>query len=130
MESSNEQTEKKEILEPAQTKPAKCLIEFCCHCYIDEWDEFHKKLLIIQEQLGEVENGFLGRILYTKNTRDTDIDDRIKWLSENSSAHYIKFVNMETEVGEHFVADCFAYIGNFHIAMKELKEFNIIKKKN
>jgi len=130
MEQNNEQLEKKEILEPAPNKVPKCLIEFCCHCFEDEWDEFHKKLLIIQNQLGEVENGFLGRILYYKNSRDFDVDDRIKWLSENSSAHYIKFVNTETEITENFVSDCFAYIGNFHIAMKELKEFNIIKKKN
>jgi hypothetical protein len=130
MEQNNEQVEKKEILEPAPNNVPKCLIEFCCHCFEDEWDEFYKKLLVIQNQLGEVENGFLGRILYYKNSRDFDVDDRIKWLSENSSAHYIKFVNTETEITENFVADCFAYIGNFHIAMKELKEFNIIKKKN
>lgn len=130
MELNNQKSEEKTILEPASNTVPKCLIEFCCHCYEDEWDEFYKKLTLIQNQLGEVENGFMGRILYYKNSRDIDVDERIKWLSENSNAHYIKFVNTETEVDDTFVHDCFAYINNFHFAMKELKEFNIIKKKN
>lgn len=128
MELNNDNLEKKEILEPAPNQVPRCLIEFCCHCYEDEWEEFHKKLLEVQKQLENCEKGILGRILYYKNNREVEVDTRIKWLSDNANAQYIKFINVDTEITEDFVEECFSKIDDLYLALTGIKEIGLIRK--
>ena len=110
-------------------KVPKVLLEILFYGSEDNKEQNKEYLDALQKQLNKPSNANKARIFWCTDKDKTD-DEKKQFLIENSECIYYVILNLETKVDSNFVRKCLSKIENTSKAIKEMKEMNILPKKN